>query len=81
MAETPNNGEQGAAAEDRAQRQIVVHAQYIKDLSFENPNAPDILIDPPSQPDVEIGVNVGARSLNGEQYEVCLLYTSPSPRD
>ena len=72
MAETPNNGEQGAAAEDRAPRQIVVHAQYIKDLSFENPNAPDILIDPPSQPDVEIGVNVGARGLNSEQYEVML---------
>ena len=72
MAETPNSGEQGAATEDRAPRQIVVHAQYIKDLSFENPNAPDILIDPPSQPDVEIGVNVGARGLNSEQYEVML---------
>ena len=31
-------------------RQIIVHAQYIKDLSFENPNAPEILIEPPSQP-------------------------------
>ena len=72
MAETPNSGEQSAATEDRAPRQIVVHAQYIKDLSFENPNAPDILIDPPSQPDVEIGVNVGARGLNSEQYEVML---------
>ena len=72
MAETPNSGEQGAATENRAPRQIVVHAQYIKDLSFENPNAPDILIDPPSQPDVEIGVNVGARGLNNEQYEVML---------
>ena len=76
MAETPNNGEQGAATEDRAPRQIVVHAQYIKDLSFENPNAPDILIDPPSQPDVEIGVNVGARGLNSEQYEVMLSLLS-----
>ncbi len=55
-----------------AGRQIVVHAQYIKDLSFENPNAPDILIDPPQQPDVQIGVNVGARGLNSEQYEVIL---------
>ena len=76
MAETPNSGEQGAAAEDRAPRQIVVHAQYIKDLSFENPNAPDILIDPPAQPDVEIGVNVGARGLNGEQYEVTLMLSA-----
>ena len=72
MAETPDSEEQGAATEIHAPRQIVVHAQYIKDLSFENPNAPDILIDPPSKPDVEIGVNVGARGLNIEQYEVML---------
>ena len=81
MAETPNSGEQGAEQEDRAPRQIVVHAQYIKDLSFENPNAPDILIDPPSQPDVEIGVNVGARGLNSEQYEVMLSLSARAKAD
>ncbi len=64
---TGGNGQAEAAG-----RQIIVHAQYIKDLSFENPNAPDILIDPPQQPDVQIGVNVGARGLNSEQYEVVL---------
>ena len=63
---------QGEANTEAAGRQIVVHAQYIKDLSFENPNAPDILIDPPQQPDVQIGVNVGARGLNSDQYEVIL---------
>jgi preprotein translocase subunit SecB len=67
--DTPSGGNGQAEA---AGRQIVVHAQYIKDLSFENPNAPDILIDPPQQPDVQIGVNVGARGLNSEQYEVVL---------
>jgi preprotein translocase subunit SecB len=67
--ETQDAGDSRAEA---AGRQIVVHAQYIKDLSFENPNAPDILIDPPQQPDVQIGVNVGARGLNSEQYEVIL---------
>jgi preprotein translocase subunit SecB len=63
---------QSDANAETAGRQIVVHAQYIKDLSFENPNAPDILIDPPQQPDVQIGVNVNARGLNSEQYEVVL---------
>ena len=67
MAKTPDKTETDApAAEETASgsaeagqphRQIVVHAQYVKDLSFENPNAPDILMSPPSQPDVEIGVN------------------------
>ena len=53
-------------------RQIIVHAQYIKDLSFENPNAPHILIESPGQPDVEIAVNVGAEPVNKDQYEVTL---------
>ena len=73
MAEDGNSDNQAANGQgEAAARQIVVHAQYIKDISFENPNAPDILINPPSQPDVQIGVNVGARGLNSEQYEVLL---------
>ena len=73
MAESNNAETNGGGAEaQQAGRQIIVHAQYIKDLSFENPNAPDILINPPQQPDVQIGVNVGARGLNSEQYEVML---------
>ena len=72
MSESNSAETNGAAEEQQAGRQIIVHAQYIKDLSFENPNAPDILINPPQQPDVQIGVNVGARGLNSEQYEVML---------
>ena len=69
-----NNETNNAATEggEKVSRQLVVHAQYVKDLSFENPNAPEILIESPGQPDVEIGVNVGARKLNDEQYEVLL---------
>ena len=60
------------AEEKPTSRQIVVHAQYIKDLSFENPNAPEILLETPGQPDVEITVNVGARLLSEDQYDVML---------
>ncbi len=60
------NGERASS------RQIVVHSQYIKDLSFENPNAPEILLDSPKQPDVEITVNVGARPVGDAQFEVLL---------
>lgn len=70
-----DNGTGGAGTKDEnkpVSREIVVHAQYVKDLSFENPNAPDILINAPGQPDVEIGVNVGARPLADGQYEVML---------
>lgn len=37
-----------------------VLAQYIKDLSFENPNAPRSLTAPQSQPDINIQINVNA---------------------
>ena len=53
-------------------RQIIIHAQYIKDLSFENPNAPRVLIEGAGQPDVEITVNVGAQLIGENQYEVTL---------
>jgi preprotein translocase subunit SecB len=59
-------------SEPTANRQIVVHTQYIRDLSFENPNAPEILMESPNQPDVEITVNVEARPLGDAQYEVML---------
>ena len=40
MAEQTTNGTDTSAQDQQAGRQIVVHAQYIKDLSFENPNDP-----------------------------------------
>ncbi len=50
------------AAEAQAQQNaapMIVHAQYIKDMSFENPHAPDSL--KPGQDAPQIGVNVGLR--------------------
>ena len=67
--------------EPMANRQIVVHAQYIKDLSFENPNAPEILLDSPNQPDVEITVNVGAQPLSDAQFEVLLNLSAKAKAD
>jgi preprotein translocase subunit SecB len=46
--------------------------QYIKDFSFENPRAPQSLIQPAAQPEVAINVDVKARNLNPEAYEVVL---------
>lgn len=50
--------------------QMFVSVQYVKDLSFENPRAPQSLIQPASQPEVAINVDVKARNLNAEAYEV-----------
>ncbi|WP_306027824.1 MULTISPECIES: protein-export chaperone SecB [unclassified Stappia] len=46
-------------------------AQYIKDLSFENPNAPGSL-QPQEQPKLDINVNVSAQPMGENQFEVVL---------
>ena len=74
MAETKTNGQNGGQtdAQKKAERQLIVHAQYIKDFSFENPNAPKVLIENLNQPDVEISVSVAAKLIGDNQYEVLL---------
>ena len=49
--------------------QAGILAQYVKDLSFENPNAPASL-QMQSQPKIEVRVNVNARSGGEDMYEV-----------
>lgn len=44
--------------------QLVIHTQYIKDLSFESPNAPRILMQQSASPEVEVNVNVTANPQN-----------------
>lgn len=49
---------------------IRILGQYLKDLSFENPNAPQALAPQQSQPDINISVNVNARNLGPNDFEV-----------
>jgi preprotein translocase subunit SecB len=53
-----------------AQPSLRVLAQYVKDLSFENPNAPASLGPQAKQPDINISVNVNARNLGPADFEV-----------
>ena len=60
----------------KPQRNVMIHAQYVKDLSFENPNAVAAHLEPTKQPQVEVGVNVNADKINETQYEVRLNVTA-----
>lgn len=53
-----------------AQPAMRILGQYVKDLSFENPNAPASLAPQQEQPDINISVNVNARNLAPTDYEV-----------
>ena len=54
------------------QQQLIVNAQYIKDLSFENPRAPHSLLQQKDPPEVQLGVDVKAQGLGPDVYEVML---------
>jgi preprotein translocase subunit SecB len=49
---------------------LIVMAQYVKDFSFENPNAPQSLIQKQQAPNIQIGVNVTARGLSETDVDV-----------
>jgi preprotein translocase subunit SecB len=53
------------------QPQLNVLAQYVKDFSFENPNAPQSLMGN-QQPQINIQINVGANPLSDTDIEVTL---------
>jgi preprotein translocase subunit SecB len=62
--DAPGNGED-------TQPQVGLLSQYVKDLSFENPNAPAVY-QWQSQPQIDVQFNIGAQQLNEEVHEVAL---------
>ena len=70
MAETAGNGEKAAPpAGQGPPLQVRVVAQYIKDLSFENPNVQKLMGDPGDQPNLRIEVNVNASTVGPKTFE------------
>ncbi|MFQ5467149.1 MAG: protein-export chaperone SecB [Kiloniellaceae bacterium] len=57
-------------ADPQGEQSLVIHTQYIKDLSFENPNAPEVfaaLVE--HHPEVNVNIDVNARLLGERTYE------------
>ncbi len=69
MTDTNGNGANPAAGGAPALNALV---QYLKDFSFENPNAPGSLGPQEKAPDISIQVNVNARQLAQTDFEVSL---------
>jgi preprotein translocase subunit SecB len=65
---TTNGGPQAEVA----MPQIAVLAQYVKDFSFENPNAPRSMAPSPQQPGINIQINVDAAPMSQTDFEVTL---------
>jgi preprotein translocase subunit SecB len=65
----PTNGGQPAPQPPTGQPQMNVLSQYIKDFSFENPNAPKSF-NTTVQPQIGIQINVQANPLSNTDFEV-----------
>lgn len=70
MAVPPQPAAAEPAQKPQAQPSLRILGQYLKDLSFENPNAPQTLAPQQTQPDINISVNVNARNLTTTDFEV-----------
>lgn len=55
---------------------LVIKAQYVKDLSFENPRAPTSLQGLQTPPSIQVSVKVSGQRLADADYEVMLTITA-----
>jgi preprotein translocase subunit SecB len=74
MAETPESRNGPAEDANAQQGKFAIHKIYVKDLSFETPNSPEVFQDE-WQPSVNMDISNAARDLGKPYYEVVLTVT------
>jgi preprotein translocase subunit SecB len=75
MNETTGNGNGKVGGDGQAAGTppgLMVNLQYVKDLSFEVPGAPDIFVQMKQQPEMGINLDVNARQVAQGSFEVVL---------
>jgi preprotein translocase subunit SecB len=70
MTTTTNGGQPQEAPPNPPQLNVL--GQYIKDFSFENPNAPRSLAPSQTQPEITVQINVGVQQLSESDFEVSI---------
>lgn len=77
-----NEAPTGAATNGNGtQPKLNVLTQYVKDLSFESPGAPNSLRGREKAPGIAINVNVNANPLSDKQFDVNLTLTAKAAYD
>jgi len=72
----------GSSAQDAASPPgLRILAQFIRDLSFENPRAPESLRGGGGQPQIELGVELNAQAREGGVFEVDLKLNANAKRE
>ncbi len=78
--ETPPAADNGQSAPENLPR-LVILTQYVKDFSFENPNAPASLFQGNPQPNINVSVDVQARRSGEQNFEVDLHISIEAKQD
>ena len=81
VAQAPASRLTAPAPQPGQQPSLKILGQYLKDFSFENPNAPLSLAPQQKQPDINISVNVNARNLGPSDFEVELHLDAKATSD
>ncbi|MGS2742005.1 protein-export chaperone SecB [Halomonas sp. LS-001] len=75
MAEDNTNQAAGAQAADKPQLQFSLQRIYVKDISFEAPNSPEVFKQP-FKPKVNLDLNTTSNKVSDDQYEVVVKVTA-----
>jgi len=76
MAEDNNtNQAAGAQAEDKPQLKFSLQRIYVKDISFEAPNSPEVFKQP-FKPKVNLDLNTTSNQVSEDQFEVVVKVTA-----
>lgn len=81
MSESDSSPAANGAGQSLPEPGIRILAQFIRDLSFENPRAPDVLRAGAAQPQIEMGVEMNARGREDGLFEVDLKLSARAARD
>ena len=55
-----------------SQPQVIINAQYVKDLSFESPKSPLALANIKTPPKIDLSVDINVQKITENEYEVTL---------
>jgi preprotein translocase subunit SecB len=83
MTDTPTdfNATGGNGSDAATQPGIRILAQFVRDLSFENPRAPESLRGGTAQPQMDIGVELNAKGRDDGLFEVELKLNARAARE
>lgn len=67
--------------ENTQEQQFAIQKIYLKDVSFESPNAPQVFSNNDWQPEINVQINSGNSSIGTNSYEVVLNITVTAKKD